>query len=167
MDVGAPPLNGNVRIPACRGAQSPEATHGKQPMSWDLFVQDFPRDATSVDEIPDDFVPRSLGPRSAIIDAIRHVAPFADASDPAWVRIEGHGCEVEVNLGDADPVRGFAFHVRGSDASIGVVAAILDRLGLRAFDPRSDTGIFDAATAHASRETWMAFRDHALGVGSG
>jgi hypothetical protein len=135
-------------------------------MSWDLFVQDIPDHVTSVAEIPDDFAPRPLGPRSTIIDAILHVAPFADTSDPAWVRIEGHGCDIEVNLGDGDPVQGFAFHVRGSDASVGVVAAILARLGLRAFDPGLDTGIFDAATASASLEKWMAYRDHALGDGS-
>lgn len=135
-------------------------------MSWDVFVQDIPLHVASVEEIPHDFAPQPLGPRSRIIDAIRYVAPFADTSDPAWVRIEGHGCDIEVNIGDTDPVQGFAFHIRGSDASVGVVAAVLARLGLRAFDPGSDTGFFDAATASASLERWMAFRERALGGGN-
>lgn len=131
-------------------------------MSWDVFVQDIPKDAASVAEIPDDFVPQPIGPRSRIIDAIRYVAPFADISDPAWVRIEGNGCDIEINLGAEEPVRNFALHIRGGDASVGVVAAILARLELRAFDPESDTGLFDLATASASLEQWMAFRERAF-----
>jgi hypothetical protein len=135
-------------------------------MSWDVFVQDIPRHVASVDEIPDDFAPQPLGSRASIVDAIRCVAPFADTSDPSWVRIEGHGCDIEVSLGGDDPVDHFAFHIRGGDVSVAVVAAILARLGFRAFDPDSDTGLFEVDSARASLEKWMAFRDRALGGGN-
>lgn len=130
-------------------------------MSWDVFVQDIPPHAASLDDIPDDFEPQPLGPRSRIVAAIVRIAPFADVSDPSWLRIDGHGVDLEVSLGDDDPVEEFAFHVRGGDASAGFIAAVLKELGLRAIDGESETGLFDERTAAASLERWKSFRDAA------
>lgn len=52
-------------------------------MSWDIFVQDLPSDTKTIEDIPDDFVPRPLGLRSDIIAAILNVAPYANFTDPA------------------------------------------------------------------------------------
>ena len=50
----------------------------------------------------------------------------------------------------------------------GLVAELLDRCQWRAFDPESDTGIFEAATATASMKKWRAYRDQVLrGGGTG
>ena len=87
-------------------------------MSWDIFVQDIPEHAVSLDDIAEDFKPKLLVSRSNVIGAILKFAPFADVSDPTWVRIQGHGADIEVSLGDQEQVAGFAFHVRGGDASI-------------------------------------------------
>ena len=131
-------------------------------MSWDIFVQDIPASATSVDEIPDDFIPRQIGTRDAILDAIRSTLPFADMSDLSWIRVNSHGIDLEISLREADPVKSFAFHVRGGEHSIGAIAEILNRLGLRAFDPGAQRGIFDPSTSVESLAHWQAYRDRVV-----
>jgi hypothetical protein len=128
-------------------------------MSWDIFVQDLPSGINSVAEIPDDFMPSTIGPRRSIVEAITAATPDIDFSDPTWGRIEGVGYSIEVNIPDEDPVDSFAFHVRGGDLAVGVIADILERLRLRAIDPQSDTGLFEPGTAAASLRRWRAYRD--------
>jgi hypothetical protein len=131
-------------------------------MSWDVFVQDLPRHATTVAEVPADYRPASLGKRSAIIEKIREVFPDADFSNPSWGRIDEDDCSIEVNLGAEEDCGGFVLHVRGGDAAIGVVAAILQHLHLRALD--SQTGEFFNARPEAieSFRQWRAYRDRCL-----
>lgn len=132
-------------------------------MSWDIFVQDLPRDAKTTADIPDDFKSASLGPRAGIIKRILEVVPTADFSDPAWGVVAGKDWSIEVNLGNDERCDGFAFHVRGGDEAVGAVAAMLDRLGLRALD--SQTGEFFAPgpTALASFSKWRQYRDRVVG----
>jgi hypothetical protein len=130
-------------------------------MSWDIFVQDIPVDAKTVDEIPDSFVPAPIGQRSNIIEEIQKIAPFADFSDPAWGIIEGEDFSIEVNLGDNESVKDFAFHARGSDTAAGLISDILKHLNLRAFD--SGTGdIFDHERVSAGLLLWRAYTNRVL-----
>ena len=135
-------------------------------MSWDIFVQDLPREAATTADIPDDFRPVALGPRNRIIGKILEIVPTADFSDPAWGNIRGEDWSIEEKLGDEDECDGFAFHVRGGDGAVGAVAAILEHLGLRALD--SQTGEFFVAgpTALASFRKWRGYRDRVVGEGS-
>ena len=128
-------------------------------MSWDIFVQDLPKDAKSTSDIPEDFKPRSIGKRAEMIREIRLVVPSANFSDPSWGRIDGDEWSVEVNLGEDEEVKSFAFHVRGGDAAVGVVSAILSHLRLRALD--SQTGEFFEAGPQAldSFRQWNLYRD--------
>ena len=127
-------------------------------MSWDIFVQDIPSDARMIDDIPDDFVPATIGRRSEIIEKIKEIVPFADFSDPAWGTIEGTDYSIEVNLGADESIDSFAFHVRGDDVAAGLVSDILKHLNLRAFD--GGTGdIFDHERAAAGLKKWRAYRD--------
>ena len=112
-------------------------------MSWDIYVQDLPKGIQSVDEIPEDFVPGPIGRRSKVINQIIDLVPEADFSDPSWGRIEGADFSVKLNMGDDEDLQSFAFHVRGSEGAVGVVAAILDRLGLQALAPGSEAGLFE------------------------
>ena len=130
-------------------------------MSWDIFVQDMPIDAATVDEIPATFVPAAIGSRSNIIAKIKEVIPFANFSDPAWGTIDGDGFSIDVNLGADETVDSFAFHVRGDALAAGLVSEILTRLQLRAFD--SGTGdIFDHANAAAGLQLWHAYAKQVL-----
>jgi hypothetical protein len=133
-------------------------------MSWDIFVQDIPPLARSVKEIPPDFDPTAFGKRSDLVARIREVAPNADFTSPAWGSIEGLGYSIEVNMGEDEHVKSFAFHVRGGDQAPFVVSDILERLGLRAFDPTSESGIFGVdADVTSGLRAWRTYRDQVLG----
>lgn len=116
-------------------------------MSRDIFVQDIPTAARSVSNIPDDWRPRPLSFDAAdIIGAVRELAPSADFTDPAWGHVELPGIDIEVDLAGARLSEGFTLHVRASDRAGAdlFIARLLDRLGVRAFDPEGSphTGIF-------------------------
>jgi len=115
-------------------------------MSLHIFVQDIPSNVVSVEDIPDDWMPTRLPcSREQVRDAVLAVAPEADFSDPTLGQIVRPGVDIEVGLGDTDVLDSFAFHVRSSDsvAAEVLIAAVLARLELRAFDPEgSDSGIF-------------------------
>jgi hypothetical protein len=129
-------------------------------MSWDIFVQDLPKAASTAKEIPDDFTPGPIGKRSQIIDKIRQIVPEADFSDPSWGRIDGEKWSIEVNMGKDKECSGFCFHVREDDAAAGVVAAILEQLDLRALDPAHKTGFFTPGPdALEAFRKWRPYRD--------
>lgn len=134
----------------------------KAEMSWDIFVQDFPPDAMSLKEIPSDFKPAYLGKRTRIIEQIRTVVPAADFSDPSWGTIDGEGWSIEINIGVEEDCSGFAFHVRGGDAAVGVIAAILQHLKLRAVDSQTGDFFVAEATAMDAFRKWRAYRDQVM-----
>ena len=131
-------------------------------MSWDLFVQDIPESVQALGDIPDDFHPRPLGSRSEIVRQILEVVPDADFSDPAWGTVDQPEYSMEFNLGGDEEVTSFTLHVRGGDAAAGLVADLLNRCGWRAFDPASESGVFDPASAAESLQRWRAHRDRVL-----
>jgi hypothetical protein len=134
-------------------------------VSWDIFVQDFPRHAVAIADIPDDFESAPLGPRDEIVKKILEVVPTANFTDPTWGTIERDGWSIEVNIGAQQQCQSFAFHVRGGDEAAGAIAAILEHLNLRALD--SQTGEFFAPgpTALASFRRWRAYRHRVTGKG--
>ncbi len=131
-------------------------------MSWDIYIQDFPAAAKTVAEIPDDFQPRSLGPRADLIAQIREVIPSADFSKPDWGVFEGDGFSVEFQMGDEDVCSGMTLMVRGGGSPTPLVAALLDRLQLRAIDCQSSE-FFDVEVAKASFGSWQRYRDQIVG----
>ena len=100
-------------------------------MSWDIYVQNFPPDAATIDDVPKDFVFATIGTRAEIIRTIKDVAPFADFSDPSWGKIDGDKFSIEVSLGNDEELDSFAFHVHGDNEAAAVVSEILIRLKLR------------------------------------
>jgi hypothetical protein len=96
------------------------------------------------------------------MDAIRTTAPFADFSDPAWVRIDAPGTNLEINIPTQDPLESFAFHIHDGDGSAGLVSDVLQRLNLRAFDHASESGIFDPALANESFHRSQHYRSQVL-----
>jgi len=132
-------------------------------VSFDVFVQDLPRDARTIADIPDDFAPQPLGRRADILAGILRAAPGADFSDPAWGRIDGPGYSVEVNIGPEDPVQGFALHVRDGQEALLVVANILAELGLRAIAPGTESGFFDLSELGIAYSQWQAYRRQVVG----
>jgi hypothetical protein len=130
-------------------------------VSWDLFAQDLPAAITSVSDIPDDFVPQSIGKRVSLIAKIKGVVPQVDFAKPDWGKIHIPDCEIEIGMGNDEDVESIAFHVYGGELAPGVVVAILRALQLRALD--SATGeIFNEVEAADSFMKWQKHRDKIL-----
>ena len=128
-------------------------------MSWDAIAMDFPANAKSVKEIPDNFKPRSLGNRTFLISKIKEIVPYANFSDPSWGIVEDDGWSIELSLGKEENCESVAFHVRGGEAAIGVVAGLLDHLGIRAVDCQTSEFFVADTSAIESFRKWRAFRD--------
>jgi hypothetical protein len=126
------------------------------------FCSRLSSDAMSLEEIPSDFKPASIGKRAIVIDKIRSIVPSANFSNPSWGTIDGEGWSIEINICPEGECSGFAFHVRGGDAAVAVVAAILNHLKLRAID--SQTGDFFIAGPKAidAFSRWRAYRDQVI-----
>lgn len=131
-------------------------------MSWDIFVQDLPKDASRIEDIPSDFRPQPILPRERIVEVFKEVAPFTDFSDPEWWRVSCERFSIEVNIGTEDPSKGFALHVRGGEEAVGFVGEILQRLGVRALDVCSETGFFDRVKSQESFRKWTTYRNHVV-----
>lgn len=129
-------------------------------MSWDIFAVNVPLVFESMDEIPSDFKPKPLGNRSAVIARIERIVPTANFSDPSWGVIEKDGWSIELDMGEDEICKDFAFHVHGDgDEAVEVVARILDGLGIRGFDPQAGRLFVPGPSAIASFNAWRALRD--------
>jgi hypothetical protein len=130
-------------------------------MSWDIFAMDVPHEFKSVEVVPLDFKPKSLGTRSAVIVKIKEVFPTADFSDPSWGLIDGDGWSIEVSMGEDGECDGFTLHVRGSDGAVAAVTSILDGLRIRAIDAQTGEFFVAGPTAIESFQAWHAWRERA------
>ncbi|HEY4357575.1 MAG TPA: hypothetical protein VGN16_17620 [Acidobacteriaceae bacterium] len=128
-------------------------------MSWDIFVQDFPPQAKTVDDIPREFKPASIGKRAEIIAGIIAATQIADFSNPCWGLIDGPDWSIEVNIDEDEECSGFALHVRGGEAAVGAVIAILQRLNLRALDSQTGDFFSEDQAAVESFRSWNKYRD--------
>jgi len=96
---------------------------------------------------------------------ILRAAPAANFADPTWGVIDGPGFSIEVNIGPEDVLDSFAFHVRGGDEALFVVADILRELRLRAIAPGTDSGFFEPSELGAAYSVWQAYRRQVVGGG--
>ena len=132
-------------------------------MSWDIFVQYIPDAVKSAKDMPGDYSPRIIGTRSEIITFIREIAPFSDFSNLELVVIDNKEFSIEINLCEKEQIDNFTFHIRGGDLAVGMVSAILQRFNLRAFDPNSETGIFEPIQSAESLKRWREYRNKIVG----
>jgi hypothetical protein len=128
-------------------------------MSWDIYIQDFPKGAKSVEEIGKEFKPPSIGSRQEIISKIIQVVPFADFTEPTSGKIAGPGFSIEVNLVGDEELTGVALFVRGDgEIAIGMIAEIVQQLGLRAIAVPPGEFFKEASAANGFR-LWREYRD--------
>lgn len=114
-------------------------------MSRDIFVQDIPDGITGAGEIPDGWMPSPLPfGHAEVVAAVLELASDADVTDPTWLHVTFPGVHIEVNVADRAPLSSFSLHVRAADqpAADAWIHRLLDRLGARAFDTWSESGIF-------------------------
>ncbi len=131
-------------------------------MSWDISIQDLPRDVPSVADIPDDYKPSPLGPRDSVIERIRAALPDVDFSDPTWGVLDRPGFSVEFNMGADEICDGFMLHVRGGGPAMETVLRLLQHLQLRGIDCQTGD-FFSIEAAQDSFGRWQAYRDHVIG----
>ncbi|MGL4302532.1 MAG: hypothetical protein ACRCS5_07485 [Sphingomonas sp.] len=112
----------------------------------------------TIDEIPDDFQPSSLGTRQALIGKIQEIFPTADFNNPGWGIIDGQGWSIEVNIGPETECNGIMLHVRGGEGAVEAVTAIFDHLQFRAIDLQTGD-FFEPRRAMSSFEKWTQYRD--------
>jgi len=129
-------------------------------MSWDLFVQDW-GNANTLDEIPDDFVPQSIGSRADIIDRIKEIEPIIDFSDPSLGFLENEYFSIEFSMGDNEELDSFVIHARGSELAAGCIANILSGLKLKAADG-STLNFFNTEQAINELKKWIDYKNNTL-----
>ncbi|WP_430965274.1 hypothetical protein [Spongiimicrobium sp. 2-473A-2-J] len=129
-------------------------------MSWDLYVQDW-GGFDSLEQIPDDFEPQSIGKRSEIIDSIKKVEPTVDFSNPSWGILENECFSITFNMGDSEALNGFVMHIKGSELAIPCIGNILDRLNLKAADG-STPDFFDVQKSKEGMSKWIEYRNSIL-----
>lgn len=130
-------------------------------MSWDISVQDMPKDAKSVDDISDDFQPEPLGPRKELIERILKILPDVDFEDPSWGILRREGVSIEFNMGREEICDGFMLHVRSGGDTVNLIHYLLESLKLKAFDC-SEGDFFRIDTAGESYQNWKKFRDRVI-----
>ena len=114
-------------------------------VSRDIVVQDLPDGITGAGEIPDGWMPSPLPfGHAEVVAAVLELASDADVTDPTWLHVTLPGVDIEVNVADRTSLSSFALHVRAADqpAADAWIHRLLDRLGARAFDTWSESGIF-------------------------
>ncbi len=118
-------------------------------MSWDIFAQDLPADAKSIEDIPQNFKPKPIGARADVIAKILQAAPAVKfEADFAHASLEGDGFSVEISISTDDPCMDVAFFVRGGgQAVINVIPDILDNLKVRALHTGDGPHFFDRKSA--------------------
>jgi hypothetical protein len=118
-------------------------------MSWDIFAQDLPADANSIEDIPENFKPKPIGARADVIARILQVSPEVKFEpDFAHAHLEGDGFSLEISILDHDPCEGVTFRVWGGGQTvINLIADILDNLKLRALQAGDGPHFFDRKTA--------------------
>jgi hypothetical protein len=99
-------------------------------MSWDLYVQELPEGIRSMNEIGEEFRPGVIGKRSEIVRTICDV--------------DGPGYKIHVGIDEEEECDGFCLHVCGREEAVAVVDRILGRLGMRALNPRSKSGVYES-----------------------
>jgi len=134
----------------------------KARVSWDIYIMNFPLSVKKVADIPDDLTRTPLGSRDDLIKQIQEALPGADFSDPTWGDFVQDGCSIEFNMGSDSICDSIMLHVREGGEPATIIAAVLDRLKLRAIDCQTGE-FFDVEPAKASFNSWQQYRDQIVG----
>jgi hypothetical protein len=112
-------------------------------MTWNVYAIKAP--VRRLEDLPDHYKPSRIGSSETVIAAISEAAPHVDATDPAWLILNGPDHSMEVSLGKNVSVHEVIFFISGGDGAVGLVLDICRRLGVRPFD--SETGALLTATS--------------------
>lgn len=128
-------------------------------MSWDVFLHKFSRRYSSVNQIPQDEQPLPLGSLTEVQRAVSSIFPGTNWADPTWGVYDGAFGSVEFNVGDDNPVRSLALHVRADKAVIGGILQLCERIDCQAIDPTDGSFLDQSENPSAGLEKWSRYRD--------
>jgi hypothetical protein len=134
-------------------------------MSWDITVQRFSKEYSSIDEIPDDEQCVALGSSAEVRAAISRFFPAIDWSDPAWGVFESDNGSVEFNMGTDEPNGGFMMHVRVSNKVVPIIVAMCQSERWQALDCSEGSFLEKSSEPHAGLESWTAYRNQVVDNG--
>ena len=134
-------------------------------MSWDISIQDLPASAVTLEEIPDDFQPSPLGPRSEVIARILQAVPGVDFTDPSWGMLQRDSFSIEFNMGPEEICTGFMLHVRGGADDMQLIGDLLKAMNLRGIDCQTSE-FFTVDAGEESFSEWRQFRDRVVSDGA-
>jgi hypothetical protein len=83
--------------------------------------------------------------------------------DPSWGEIVTDRFDIDINLGEADPVKSILFHVRGEDEAASVVARIAAQLGFRVLDMSTGEIWEEGQIDLSGFQEWRRFRNRVIG----
>jgi len=126
-------------------------------MSWDVYIQDF-GNYNRIEDIPEDFQPKTIGDKLDIISKIKEIAPDLNDSDNSWLILENNKFSIEFNIGKNDSLDSIMLHIRGDESVIGFINELISKLQLRAVDMA--TGEFINFSSHLEGlRLWTEYRD--------
>ena len=102
-------------------------------MSWELFVQDW-GEYDSLENIPDDFEPKSLGKKSEIIAKLKSIEPSVNFVNNRFGTLENEHFSIEFGMEDEEELYSFTMSVRGGKSAVSCIGNILSEMNLRATD---------------------------------
>ena len=133
-------------------------------MSWDVVIFNAPADATSLDDLPQNYDPPALGPANDVRQRLREAFEAIDLSDPAWGYLAGPTWGIEFNIGTEDPVLSVMLHVGGSgDDVLPVIAQVVAAVGGRPLDCTTSEFLTGDPTQTAGWHGFQAYRDRVFG----
>ncbi len=132
-------------------------------MSWDVSLYKFTRRYRTIQEIPGDEQPLPLGSLSEVQAAVSEVFPGTNWSDPVWGIYDGEFGSIEFNVGRDDPVQGLGLHVRASEAIVGGILHLCERIGCQAIDLTDSSFLDQSEHPAAGLEKWREYRDQVIG----
>jgi hypothetical protein len=128
-------------------------------VSFDVFFQSFPRNAKTLDEVPDHFAPAPLGSLANVRALLKSALPnMRLAQDGAGV-VDADSFSAEIIMGDDDPCEGFMVSLRGGPGGAAIVDAICNVTGFRAVAPGVDRIITSGDEIGESFAGWRKYRD--------
>jgi hypothetical protein len=132
-------------------------------VSWDVFIMKYPEEAQEIGDIPNDWVPPSLGTGAEVRRILTRTLAGITFSGDGWGCLEGRGFSLETPVSEADdePVTGVTLFIRGGGAAAAAAVAVTEALGARAIETGSG-GFLTADAAEAAFAAWRSYRDTVL-----
>lgn len=124
-------------------------------MSWDIWVFDFPSTAAKPDDIPDQWVPPTIGRRSELVERIKAIAPdvvFSESSDGCDG--ESNGLEIRAGGKADEELNCFVMTIRGDEKAVDLAIRIIEALGLRGADTATGTFLERSPIATERVRSW-------------